>query len=98
MKKILLIATLSLFLSSILFAKDAPKAYQACSPCHGEHGEMVALGKSRIIKNMSKADIVEAIKIYKYGALGEAMSPLMVSEVQKLTPSQIQEIADYIGK
>ncbi len=96
MKKPLLFSSL---LVSMLFASDtAPKAYEACAPCHGEKGEISALGKSKIIKNMSKADIIEAINIYKYGVLGEAMSPLMRTEVKKLSDKQIKAIADYIAK
>ncbi len=96
MKKALLFSTL--FACVLTASNTAPKAYEACVACHGEKGELHALGKSKIIKNMSKADIVEAINIYKYGVLGESMSPLMKTEVGKLSDKQIKAIADYIGK
>jgi len=44
--------------------------YKKCAGCHGQTGEKVALGKSKVIKDMSKADIVVALKGYKDGTYG----------------------------
>ncbi len=40
--------------SSTLFAADGASIYNKCAGCHGKTGEKVALGKSKVIANMSE--------------------------------------------
>ena len=77
---------------------DGGALYKKCAGCHGQTGEKVALGKSKVIKDMSKADIVVAMKGYKDGTYGGAMKGLMKGQVTKLSDADIQAIADIIGK
>jgi len=70
----------------------------ACAGCHGADFEKSALGKSKIVKEMSKADIETALKGYKDGSYGGVMKALMAGQVAKLTDAEIKEIAEKFGK
>ena len=50
MKKIIIAA--SLLTACVAFANP----YAKCAGCHGADGEKAALGKSKIIKDLTKAD------------------------------------------
>ena len=94
MKKVI-IASLILVASASIASADA---YTKCAGCHGAAGEKVALNKSKIIKDMSKADIVSSLKGYKDGTYGGAMKGIMKGQVASLSDADIQAIADKIGK
>ena len=91
MKKILLLTSI---LACVAFANP----YEKCVACHGANGEKAALGKSKIIKDMSKAEIVSALKGYKDGTYGGPMKGVMKAQVATLSDADIQTIADQIGK
>lgn len=94
MKKSFILVSL-LVLGSSLMAD----AYQKCVVCHGKTGERAALGgKSKVIKDMTKADIAASLKGYQDGTYGGAMKAMMVQHTKNLTPAQIDEIANKIGK
>lgn len=73
-------------------------AYAKCAGCHGANGEKKALGKSKVISDMSKADIVTALHGYKDGSYGGAMKGLMKGQVAALSDADITAIAEKIGK
>ena len=91
MKKILLLTSI---LACVAFANP----YAKCAGCHGANGEKAALGKSKIIKDMSKAEIVAALKGYKDGSYGGPMKGLMKGQVTPLSDADFQAIANQIGK
>lgn len=91
MKKILVLTTLS---ACILLANP----YAKCVGCHGANGEKAALGKSKVIKDMSKADFITAMKGYKDGTYGGPMKALMKGQVASLSDATIEAIADKIAK
>ncbi|MBN2896614.1 MAG: c-type cytochrome [Campylobacterales bacterium] len=93
MKTLLMI----LGLSALLLANDAASAYQKCASCHGATGEKSALGKSRIINTMPKAEIKTALKGYQDGSYGGPMKALMKGQVATLSDAQIELIAEHIG-
>ncbi len=97
MKKVLLAGLMVMGISSVAFA-DGAAAYKKCAGCHGANGEKVALGKSKIINQMSKADIVAAMNGYKDGSYGGPMKGVMKGQVASLGDADIQAIADMIGK
>jgi cytochrome c len=92
MKKIIIAA--SLLTACVAFANP----YAKCAGCHGANGEKAALGKSKIIKDMTKAEFVSALKGYKDGSYGGAMKGLMKGQVASLDEATMQEIADKIAK
>lgn len=92
MKKIVIAA--SLLVASAAFASP----YAKCVACHGANGEKVALGLSKIIKNMTKADFVASMKGYQDGTYGGAMKGLMAGQVKDMDEATMNAIADVIIK
>jgi len=93
MIKVLKVLTLgSLLASSALYAANTT----ACVGCHGADFEKKAMGKSKIVKDMSKEDIVKALKGYKDGSYGGAMKGIMKGQVANLSDADMVSIADSI--
>ena len=92
MKKIVIAA--SLLVASVAFANP----YAKCATCHGAAGEKAALGKSKIIKDMTKADFVSALKGYQDGTYGGATKGLMTAQVKGMNEATMNAIADVIIK
>lgn len=92
MKKLIIAA--SLLTACVAFANP----YAKCAGCHGATGEKAALGKSKIIKDMTKAEFVAALKGYQDGTYGGPMKGLMVGQVKGLDDAAIQALADQIAK
>ncbi len=69
-----------------------------CAGCHGANFENHAMGKSKIVKDMTKADIITALKGYKDGSYGGAMKGVMKGQADPLNDAQIEAIANKIGK
>jgi len=89
----------SLILATTLaISAQATPLYTKCVACHGVAGEKAALNKSLIIKDMSKADFVSAMKGYKDGSYGKDQKALMKAQVAPLSDAQIEEIASFITK
>lgn len=96
--KLLSLLALVAFGSALYGAEDGAAIYKKCVACHGANGEKVALGKSKIIKDMSKADMIAAMKGYKDGTYGGAQKGLMKGQVASLSDAQIEAIATFIKK
>ncbi|MGB1227522.1 MAG: c-type cytochrome [Poseidonibacter sp.] len=92
MKKIIIAA--SLLTACVAFANP----YAKCAGCHGANGEKAALGKSKIIKDMSKADFVASLKGYQDGTYGGPMKGLMKGQVKGMDEATMNAIADKIAK
>lgn len=92
MKKIII--STALLTACVAFANP----YAKCATCHGANGEKVALGKSKIIKDMTKEDFIASMKGYQDGTYGGAQKALMVAQVKGLTNEDIKAIADLIIK
>ncbi len=70
----------------------------ACAGCHGASFEKKAMGVSKVVKDLSKADIVTALKGYKDGSYGGSMKALMKGQVASLDDAAIEAIANKVGK
>jgi len=93
MKKIVKIVALGALLTSAnLYAVSTA----ACAGCHGQHFEKAAMGKSKIVKDMSEADILVALKGYKAGTYGKDMKAMMVGQVANLSDEDMKAIAASI--
>lgn len=89
----------SLIIATMLaISAQANPLYTKCVACHGAAGEKAALNKSLIIKDMSKADFISAMKGYKDGSYGKDQKALMKAQVAALNDTQIEEIASFITK
>ena len=93
MKKIILGLTL---ISSMMLAADGAALYSKCAGCHGSQGEKKALGKSKVINEMNKDDLVTALNGYKDGSYGGPMKGLMKGQVAKLSPEEVEALALHI--
>lgn len=89
MKKLLLGMVLS---TGLLMANQLG----ACMGCHGQDWSKVALGKSKVVSEMSQADIATALKGYKDGSYGGPMAGVMKGQVSRYTPEQLDEMAAAI--
>ena len=93
MTKVIKIMTLgSLLASSALYAAGTA----GCVGCHGANFEKAAMGKSKIVKDMSEADIVTALKGYKDGSYGGDMKGMMKGQVASLSEADMTAIAASI--
>jgi len=63
-----------------------------CVGCHGANFEKAAMGKSKVVKDMSKEDIIASLKGYK------AMKALMKGQVASLDDAAIEAMAAEIKK
>ncbi len=93
MNKIVKIVTISVVMSPILFANTA-----SCKGCHGEKFEKKVMGTSKILKDMSKQEIIDALKGYKNGTYGGKLKRMMVGRVAKLSDKDIKALANEIKK
>ncbi len=91
-KVIKVMALSSLLAASALYGASTA----ACAGCHGASFEKHAMGKSKIVKDMSKEDIVKALKGYKAGTYGGAMKAMMKGQVAALSDADIDSIAASI--
>jgi len=94
MNKIVKITALVALLTPAVYANTV-----ACVGCHGANFEKKAMGgKSKVVKDMSKNDIIKALKGYKDGSYGGALKSVMVSKVAKLDDKAIEALATEIKK
>lgn len=91
MRNIVKVIALASLLAPTLYADTT-----ACKACHGASFEKAAMGVSKVVKDMSKADIVAALKGYKDGSYGGAMKNLMTSQVANFDEVAMAAIADEI--
>ncbi len=95
MKKIVIasIATLAL-----VTAASAAVNGKACAACHGANWEKHAMGKSKIVANMTHAEIATALKGYKAGTFGGPMKGVMKGQVARYSDADLEAFAQTIGK
>jgi len=95
MKKLVIasIATLAL-----VTAASAAVNGKACAACHGANFEKHAMGKSKVVAEMSHADIATALKGYKDGSYGGPMKGVMKGQVGRYSDADLDAFAQTIGK
>lgn len=96
MKNFLKVLGLTLVLT--VGANASADLFKKCAACHGANGEKIALGKSKIINELTKDEIITALKGYKDGTYGGAMKALMKGKIASYNDDQIASIAEFIGK
>ena len=70
----------------------------ACKGCHGADFSKHALGKSKVVKDMTHNEIATALKGYKAGTYGGPMKGLMKGQVAKYSDADLEAFAQTIGK
>lgn len=69
-----------------------------CAACHGQNFEKSALGQSKIVKDMTKEEVENALLGYKYGTYGGDYKELMKGQVSRYSDDELREIAQQIGR
>jgi len=95
MKKIVKLLAITALIAPLAYAEVSTTA---CAGCHGADFSKKAMNVSKVVKDMSKADIEKALKGYKDGSYGGAMKAVMKTQVAKLSDDDIKAIAEKIGK
>jgi cytochrome c-type protein NapB len=93
MSKFVKVAAVAALLTTAAFADTA-----VCAGCHGADFGEKAMNVSKVVKDMSKEDIVKALKGYKDGSYGGAMKGIMKGQVAKLDDTAIEALAAEIKK
>lgn len=86
-------------LFSLLFSINGVSSeilYKPCVSCHGIQGEKRALGKSKIITNLSKEEIIIALEGYKNHLYGGPFKKIMQEYTITLTQNDIIKLSYYI--
>jgi len=95
MKKIVITSIAALAVASTLMAGVNGAA---CVACHGKTFEKVALGKSKIVSDMTHAEIATALKGYKDGSFGGPMKGVMKGQVARYSDADLEAFSQTIGK
>ncbi|MDF1877823.1 cytochrome C [Sulfurimonas sp. SAG-AH-194-L11] len=95
MKKIIIASVTALTLVSTL---TAGVVAGKCVGCHGKSFEKKAMGKSKVVADMTHADIAAALKGYKHGTYGGPMKGLMKGQVAKYSDADLEAFSHTIGK
>ncbi len=93
MSKFVKVAAVAALLTTAAFADTA-----ACAGCHGANFEKKAMNVSKVVKDLTKEEIVTALKGYKAGTYGGAMKAIMKGQVAKLDDAAIEALAAEIKK
>lgn len=84
----------------VLFARKS-KSGEAlyknkCVSCHGQNGELVARGTSRVIKDLNLSDFELAIRDYNLGTYDRGMAFVMAPYANSLTKRDIKNVYIYL--
>lgn len=86
------VALASLLVTGVSYAANVA----GCTACHGQNFEKRAMGKSKIVKDMSLKEIIDSLKGYKAGTYGDTMKQMMVSQVENVKDSDLEAMAMLI--
>jgi len=93
MSKFVKVAAVATLLATSVFADTT-----VCAGCHGANFEKKAMNVSKVVKDLTKEEIVTALKGYKDGSYGGAMKAIMKGQVAKLDDAAIEALAAEIKK
>ena len=93
MKKILLTIVVMVGLIA-----NSEELYKNCAGCHGENGELSALGQSKVITAQENNLSIKQLTAYKYGELNQyGLGNIMQLQLTNLSEKDIEALADYIS-
>lgn len=69
----------------------------SCAGCHGTDFQASALGRSKIVKNMTADEIEKALIGYKNGTYGGSMKGIMKGQVSKYSENELKAVAQKIS-
>ena len=95
MTKVLKVIALgSLIATSALYSAGTA----GCLGCHGASFEKKAMGKSKVVKDMSREDIIKSLNGYKDGSYGGPMKAIMKGQAAGMSEADITAFAAKYGK
>jgi len=71
---------------------------QKCTGCHGTNFEKAALGRSKIVNEMTSDEINASIFGYQDGSYGGPMKGLMKGQVIGMTQEDVYQVIWYINE
>lgn len=87
---------LSILTTFSLFG-DSSELYKNCAGCHGENGEKMALGESKIIRGQSRDVTIKQLIAYKEGELNMyGLGNIMQLQLSAFNQAEIEALAQYI--
>ena len=95
MKKIVLTSVAVLAIASTL---SAGVVAGKCLGCHGGDWSKKALGKSKVVSNMTHAEIAASLKGYKAGTYGGPMKGIMKGQVAAYSDADLDAFSKTVGK
>jgi len=69
-----------------------------CTGCHGKNFEKKAMGKSKVVKDMTADEITKALTGYKDGSYGGPLKTMMKAQADKMSADDIKAFAAKHGK
>jgi len=81
-----------IFISIFLHVSSLASFIKVCQGCHGKTFQKRALGRSRIVKNLKKNEIVARLNYFK------TSNSIMKSYASRLSQKQINQIANVFGR
>ena len=98
MKKLLIIAAMTLFAVSAAMAADGEALYKAsCAGCHGGDGSKSA-GGTTPLKDQDADTLLKHLQGYAAGTYGGEHKAVMENVAKKHPAEELKAVADYIGK
>ena len=85
-------------MGTLLFTTASGASIAVCKGCHGQEWEKEVMGKSKVVKDMSKTEILTALKGYKDSTYGGSLKGLMVEQVKNLSEEEMEAIVAKIKK
>jgi cytochrome c553 len=81
-----------IFVVIFLHASAFASFIRVCQDCHGKTFEKRAIGRSKIVKNLKKEEIIKRLNYFK------TSNSIMKSYASGLSKKQISQIANVFGR
>jgi len=82
--------------SLLVTASSYAVSIAACAGCHGQNFEKKAMGKSKVVKDMTLKEIIDSLKGYKAGTYGDSMKQMMMTQVINVKDADLEAMAKLI--
>ena len=82
---------------TVALIANSKELYKNCAGCHGERGELSAMGESKTITAQKSNLTIKQLTAYKEGELNQyGLGNIMLLQLKNLSNKEIKELAIYI--
>ena len=82
---------------TVALIANSEELYKNCAGCHGERGELSAMGQSKTITAQKSNLTIKQLTAYKEGELNQyGLGNIMLLQLKNLSNKEIKELAIYI--